>query len=73
MNLWLLRKLDDALLYDANYGFVIRAENEVAARDLANSQASDEGKIWDDPAASSCELLDHDGSRGIVLTDFNAG
>lgn len=73
MRLWLLRRSDPRLIYDTNEGFVIRAESEAAARGLANSQAADEGAIWEDPAASSCEPLDHDGSRGIVLIDFNAG
>ena len=73
MRLWLLRRLDTRLLYDANAGFVVRAESEEAARNLANSQAADEGLLWNNLSASSCEVLDHEGSRGIVLTDFNAG
>jgi len=82
MKLWLLRP---ALLpegndpwepwYDKAFGFVIRAETEGEARELAHDNAGDEnleGIItpWLDKKYSTCIELTEEGEIGMVLRDF---
>jgi hypothetical protein len=75
MRLWLLVRLGDYRpCYDANNGFVIRAETAERARALAVCEAADEGpEVWRNPTLSSCEPLEQDGVERVVLIDFNAG
>ena len=73
MKLWLLERGFDGT-YDANCGFVIRAETEQEARALGEKQSGDEPDgCWLDPKESKCSELLPDGEPGIVLTDFVAG
>lgn len=61
-------------LYDAAWGFVIRAETEDRARELASEQACDEGaKQWMSPQSSTCVELTVEGDEEVVICDFNAG
>jgi hypothetical protein len=74
MKLWLLKRFTETPVYDVNNGFVIRAETENAARDIASQQRGDEGpETWTDIGLSTCEELTADGEIGVVLRDFNAG
>jgi hypothetical protein len=77
MKLWLLeRDMFQAamVIYDANNGFVIRAETEQHAREIASEQPGDEGRAtWLDPRRSKCRELTADGPQEVVLRDFNAG
>jgi hypothetical protein len=77
MKLWLLSNTDDkGAVYDAYNGFVIAANSEAVAREIANENAADEGRIWENPKLSSCELIGNSiGNRsdGIILSDFHAG
>ena len=59
--------------YDENVGFVISAKNETTARAMANDNACDEGKIWDDKNRIKCEIVTNKTPAGIVLRSFNAG
>ena len=65
----------DMFCYDSNMGFVINAENEKEARELAQSQICDErghkDDFWVNPSFSKCEELKL--NKGIVLTDFHEG
>ncbi|KKK81891.1 hypothetical protein LCGC14_2808870 [marine sediment metagenome] len=91
MKLWLLGPLhtegDDPWdpWYDKAFGFVIRAETEQRAREIANENSGDEnrGKFlgqktantkspWLDPKYSTCEELLQDGPELLVLRDFAA-
>ena len=73
MKLWLLT-LDDKLGgWDRNCGFVIRAETAYDARRIANENKADEGPVWMDPTAVTCEELTAEGEPGVVLADFHAG
>ena len=73
MKLWLLTR-DDRCGYDENNGFVIRAEDETAARTMAAAVKGGEGEgTWLLRAFSTCSELSADGTAQIVLTDFNAG
>lgn len=63
--------------WDCNRGFVVRAENELAARTLAQTQLSDEygesKEFWLDSKFSTCEVVTVKGEAEIILNDFNAG
>lgn len=63
--------------WDCNHGFVIRAKDELAARELAQNQISDEKdeskEFWLDSNFSSCEEIKINGDPEIILNDFNAG
>ena len=93
MKLWILRPnehLPDGTespwepWYDKAFGFVVRAETEDEARQLANDEGGDEcgpvthtiyrtgGNPWLDPAFSTCEELTADGAPGVVIQDFHA-
>jgi hypothetical protein len=62
------------VIYDANNGFVIRAETEQHAREIASQQRGDEGSsTWLDPRRSSCRELTADGPTEVIIRDFNAG
>jgi hypothetical protein len=71
--------------YDKAFGFIVRAETEDEARELAHSSAGDENdgeflsvKIantdqpWKDAKYSTCTELLPDGEAGVVMQDFHA-
>lgn len=73
--LYLLKRMND-IDWDEYIGFVIAADTETEARDLAAQEAADEGeKVWGSQLECSCTLLaistKHE--KGIVLGSFNAG
>jgi len=69
MKLFLLKR-NFPVRYDENDGFVIRAENEFDARCIANENHADEGRIWDCEASVSCQEININGNKGIILADF---
>lgn len=78
MNLYLLKRKDEEILYDANDGFVIRAKSARRARVLAYYKTSDEGHFmgsdfWLNPKKSSCRQIKKTGLEMIILQDYNAG
>lgn len=77
MKLWLLKPAtrgDERWGYDCAYGFVVRAETELDARELAAEEHGDEGvKSWIRPEDTTCEELLPEGSAQVVLRDFHAG
>jgi len=77
VKLWRLSNEDaNGIYYDAYNGFVIAAESEEIAREIANEDPGAEGSIWENPQLSSClyigEAADHV-VEGVVLSDFHAG
>ncbi len=93
MKLWILRPREDIKLndnpwepwYDKTFGFVVRAENEQKARELANENGGDENRgefmrtkiantitPWLDPDYSTCIELMPDGDEGLVMQDIAA-
>ena len=69
--------------YDKAFGFVVRAENETQARNFAHAEAGDENRgtflnkkisntksPWLDKKYSTCEELQADGNKGVVMRDF---
>lgn len=94
MKLWLLSRTDEELPYDDNpwipwydkaNGFVVRAETEPDARQLANAEGENEkgptrfifddrygGDPWLDPKYSTCVELTADGESCVILRDFEA-
>lgn len=88
MKLWLLRPIDEnagpwAPTYDLMFGFVIRAETEQQAREIAEENGGCENEegyyssalkvVWCDSALVSCVELTAEGEPGVVIHDFNAG
>ena len=59
--------------YDSYYDKIIRAETEHAARELANKDMGDEGKIWEDTAKVLCQVITPFGTEEVILTNFLAG
>lgn len=89
MKLWLLRPVEDDPLwepwYDKTFGFVIRAETESEARELAQRDAGDEigfvsfssEKMNGDPAwlsaeHSTCTELTANGVSSVMIQDFRS-
>lgn len=58
---------------DVALGFVIRAESEIRAREMAAELHGDEGPVgWLSPELSACTVLKPDGAEKIILRDFKA-
>ena len=68
--------------FDKAFGFVVRAETEAQARELANKDGGDEtggvnhsvyrtgGDPWLDEEFSTCIELTPDGELGVIIKDF---
>lgn len=75
MNIYLLER-KGSIGYDEYYGFVICANSEQRAREIANVRHSDEGKIWNDREKVKVEEVGTAyalAEEGIILDSFNAG
>ena len=73
MKLFLLKRIDDSG-WDVNNGFVVREENENAARSRCSLERGDEGGgTWLSSEYSTCEEISPEGDPEILLTDFHAG
>lgn len=76
--LYLLRPIDDEAgnwepWYDKAFGFVVRAADELEARSFAMLKAGDEGSdVWVDASQTSCEALENEGEKGILIQDFKS-
>lgn len=80
MKLWLLKPREEDKLwepwYDKAFGFVVRAETEARARELAEEMAGNESRegrqqfAWKDPEHSTCQELLPEGEETVVLRDF---
>lgn len=78
MSLWILEFIENcprpdpwSFPYDVALGFIVRAETEQQARELAAEQAGDEGRnAWLDPDYSTCMVLTDTGEAGVILRDF---
>ena len=89
MKIWLLlpseatADVDWWPTYDSMYGFVVAAETEEEARELAQADGGDETNrfvgpersVWTNPAYTTCEVLDpfRYSKPTIIISDFNAG
>lgn len=90
MKLWLLEaredlpEMDDPWepWYDKAFGFIVRAETEQEARQIANSSGGDEvgpistevyrtgGDPWLDDKYSTCVELMPDGAPGLLMRNY---
>ena len=52
---------------------LIRAKNEDHAREIANTNTGDEGRIWTDKKLVQCEIVTVSGESCEVIGSFNAG
>ncbi len=61
--------------YDQCDGFVVQADDEAQARELAAGEAWDEGRdAWLSRLASTCvELVDDGGAAHVVMKDTHPG
>ena len=65
---------------DKVHGFVVRAETEQQAREIAHRHAGDENRSsaptntpWLDPTYSTCKLLLPDlGMEGVIIRDYSS-
>jgi hypothetical protein len=73
--LFLLKIIGDHIGdWDIAEGFVVRANSQQKARELAAESCGDEkADTWLDSAKSTCVDLESDGEAGVVLVDFKAG
>ncbi len=90
MKLWILRPTENLPegdnpwepWYDKTFGFVVRAENEQIARQMAHDAGADENRgeflmkpiaktkePWIDARYSTCVELTKDGEAGVVMQD----
>lgn len=76
MKLYLLTR-NDKTGYDEYLGYVIAADTETQARDIAAANAADEGaEVWNSQLDCNVTLLALNSTKreaGIVLDSFNAG
>jgi len=75
--LYLLKEISSTKRwYDSFDSFVVRAQSEDEARQLAQRKIADESRIaadfWLNPVFSSCNELHSAGRSEIVLGSFNA-
>lgn len=85
MKLWILRPAGGRANndnpwepgYDKAFGFVMRANTEKEAREMAHNESGDETGTtrtpWLDAAYSTCAELLPRGLAGVVMQDFHAG
>ena len=60
--------------YEEYRAFVIKAQDEDEARQIASETNGTEGRgQWLNPSFSKCEELKEDGVSEIICSDFNAG
>ena len=72
MALWLLERKDEAG-YDEAAGFVISADDETSAREIAFSNGGDENRsFWLDSGHVSCREITKREDSGVILRDFKA-
>jgi len=73
MKVYLLQQKDSLhLAYDENIGKVVVAKTAKKAREIANIDVRDEGKIWTDTKLISCHKVALD-KEHEVIANFVAG
>lgn len=82
MKLWLLRPITKKKggpwdpWYDKSFGFVIRAETEEKAREIADDNAGDENHDdnhpWLKTRYASCTELLSNGEEELIIRDFSS-
>ncbi len=79
MKLWLVKRTDDTeQQWDIPIAFVVRAENEPRARQIASSNPDPTGyeqpeSRFLDATFATCTELTADGEPGVILEDFKRG
>ena len=70
--IYLLKRIGETW-YDEYDAKIVRARSEGSAREIADKEPGDEGKIWTDPELVSCEKITPSGESAQLLGSFNAG
>lgn len=77
MNLYHLVRVDGYTPYDDFESFVIRADSETQARQLAFDKAIDdqwaEEGIWLDAVVTTCKAINTNGESEIILASYKRG
>jgi hypothetical protein len=80
MRIWLLRPVSESLdpwspwVENRTFGFVVRAQTDDAARELAATHAGDEGPdAWLLSKYSTCAELTGDGPAEVVIAEYTTG
>ena len=71
MRLYLLTQ--EAAHYDEYDSKLIRAKSQKQAREIANENVGDEGKIWGDKKLVKSTIIKNKGEVGVVIESFNTG
>ena len=71
MRLYLLER--DYCGHDECDSKLIRARTQKQARRIANVEAGDEGKIWENKERVKCIVVTNEGAVGEIIASFNAG
>jgi hypothetical protein len=71
--IWKSDDWEDHPIWDANEGFVVRAENEKKAREhvYANARGDEARSGWLDKKLSHCKKIAATGPAEIIMIDFN--
>lgn len=71
MTLYLLKRAEYD--YDEYDERLIRAASETHAREIADENPGDEGKIWTDTGLVTATIIKPNGEPGEIIGSFNAG
>ena len=62
--------------YDKPFGYIVRAESEIEARELCAKNSDDssslDGDVWRNHHYVECRELTSNGEAGIIIRDFHA-
>jgi hypothetical protein len=73
MKLYLLTRTDK-FEWEVYNEFVIRAESDIEARQLANTiDHYDTNDSWLNPDYSDCDLIETEGETEIIASDYHSG
>ena len=70
MKIFLLERIENRPKFDVYNRKMVRAKTERRARELANINIGDEGKIWTDENLVSCQVITK--NEGASATFFSA-
>jgi len=63
----------DQIGWDEYVEKLVAANSPERAREIANENTGDEGKIWTDATMVTCEELKLPSDEGAIIESFNAG
>ena len=74
--IWNVRRIGQTN-YDLAFGYIVRASDEKAAREIASASVSghdeDDRAVWTDSAQSTCVEVSQDGAPMMIACSFHHG